>query len=84
MASMMDAACTTRFLRLLFDVDDSSSQSSSDIGMGRMLDGVTDLPGVCHAQGVWWVRDADGGDRLAVAWFTGHQTKTKKTFTFTI
>ena len=36
-------------------------------------DGVTDLPGVCHAQGMWWAHDYCGdGDclRLCVAWST--------------
>jgi hypothetical protein len=34
----------------------------------KHFDGVTDMPGVCHAQAMWWV---DGYEhRLAVAWST--------------
>lgn len=40
--------------------------SASD---AKRYDGVTDMPGVCHAQGVWWVRSNDAY-RLAVAWST--------------
>jgi hypothetical protein len=32
----------------------------------KRYDGVSDMPGVCHAQGIWWRDD----DRLSVAWST--------------